>query len=369
MLSLLKRIFPWFFLHYPASFRALFAGEMGEVFARELEEAHQKSWVEVLIVCGHELGDMPMVFWKEFQMQGKWKGIEKDILIALDDFFYHPDSQLSSASTPEKPASWKATIAGVFPVLSFGLVTAWSEVINSNISWLGPLASLWGFIFAYLLMLIIFGIGWMKGFPRWAYPSTVFVMIFSLYFMGVATPGLQIFGHTFSSTELWGLRAWIPFATMMVIVLLLSRSFKSGSRFFANGLKDWTLVPFALYGIMPLLFWMSFDEVRSPYAAPYLLFTAISLSLGALGYMRFSNQGGRAWALFVGLVPPAAVNSIALSIYWAGRQETWMSYPGDGEAIAIGSGAGWLILLTIMFLPGIIHWLRQRIGPQKMAVS
>ena len=173
--------------------------------------------------------------------------------------------------------SWKAALAGAAPLFIFGLTTVVREALPLNL-WPGGAMNL---IIVYLALLVGLGVGWLKSFPRWSYSYAGFILLFTWYWMGVATPGLVIFGHTFQHDELWGGRAWIPFAVMAMIALLVTRSLRPLGRFFSGAWRDWTRLSFALCSFTPVIVWFLFDEVRRPYAAPYLALTTLALTGGA----------------------------------------------------------------------------------------
>lgn len=143
----------------------------------------------------------------------------------------------------ERPASWAATLAGMALFLILELELILSEIphdwaVPSWLRSLGPVLFLSCFVFPVVLL----GIGWVKGFPRWSYPYVGFVLLVSGYMMHVATSGLRIFNYTFGRKDLWGWRAWIPFFVMAAIALLITRSLRPLLKLFANISEDWTLL-------------------------------------------------------------------------------------------------------------------------------
>jgi hypothetical protein len=237
--------------------------------------------------------------------------------------------------------SWADALAGTVPFVIIGLATTLMEspwVVFPRSLWLGRLGA--GLFFVgYLVLSIGFGVGWVKGFPRWSYPYTGYVMVFALYMMSVATPGLRIFGHAFQRNELWGWRSWIPFLVIAAIALLLTRSLRPLLRLVVNVWEDWTQLSFGLYGMMPLAVWLAFDEVDNSYQLPYMLLLTLILAEGALVYMRCTHTWQRALALLVGTTLAVMVAAVGTVVYWRGPGDGWVDVRGTfvqgGYAVAL----------------------------------
>ena len=100
-------------------------------------------------------------------------------------------------------------------------------------------------------------------------------------------PGLRLFGHTYASNELLGWRAWIPEMIWLAIGLVLTRSLKPAGQLFRVIGQDWTRLSFLLYGLLPVVMVITFDEVRAEEWILVLL--GLILAGGALGYLRASG--------------------------------------------------------------------------------
>jgi hypothetical protein len=258
--------------------------------------------------------------------------------------------------------SWGEALAGMVPFLVIGLAWTMRALVGERpYVWLGYVA-FWLFIGGYLALLVGFGVSWVKGFPRWSYPYVGYVLVFTLYFMRVATPGLRIFNYSFGSNDLWGWRAWIPFLVIAVIVLLLTRSVRPLFRLGTGIWQDWTRLSFGLYGIMPLVVVMSFDEVNKGYQLPFMLVLTLVLAGGALAYMRSARTWQRALALLIGLILSWAVTTVGTAIYWDGRLEPWMRGEPDRWYEIVGRSAiAGTVLVALMFTPALLGLLRRSI--------
>ncbi len=203
-------------------------------------------------------------------------------------------------------------------------------------------------------------LGWLKGFPRWSYAYLGLMLPFSALLTRAATPGLHLFGHTFSHNELWGWRAWIPLLFVAALAFLITRSARFQVRFFTNIWHDWTRLSFAFYGAVPLLLGISFDEVHNPYEAHSLAAAAVLLALGAYLYVRGTSVWRRIIALVGGFTLSWAIAVLFLSTHWHERFE-WGA-PGPGPYwmdTAQRMTQEWVILVVWLLAPALIGALRR----------
>jgi hypothetical protein len=263
------------------------------------------------------------------------------------------------------PSSWAETLAGMVPFLLhpvFFIFGSAMAALGKDWSPPGPvlltISSALALTYAGAYMTVL-GVGWVKGFPRWCYPYWALGLAFSSLLVGAATPGLRIFGHTFEHDELWGWRASIPVLVVAVVALLLSRSVRPLRQLVTGIWHDWTRLSFGLYGLLPLVLMIVFDEVHGE--GPYMAVLSVILAMGALVYMRSSKMSYRVWALVIGLVLSWVMATVFLAIYWHGRQEFWMREPGNGYETARGMLVALGVLTALMFVPALLALLRRSV--------
>jgi hypothetical protein len=252
--------------------------------------------------------------------------------------------------TGEHPVSWAAAMGGAILFLFYGLFLILGEIPRDGAvpSWLFDLRNVL-FVGCLVLPELGFGIGWVKGFPRWSYPYVGLTLLMSAIMMSAAFPNLQIFGYT-SGHELWGWRAWIPFLAMVVIALLATRSLRPLGRLFTNIWEDWTLLTFAMFGCMPLLVGMSFDEVDQPYSLVLMLVLTSLMTGTALVYLQTARRWVRPLALLVGISVTAIVAAAAPRLYWS--EYGW----AGGILWAVQAST---IVVVAMFSPALIGLLHR----------
>ena len=248
-------------------------------------------------------------------------------------------------SRQDGPSTWAETLVGMgsFLLVSIGFVLA------SVLATLHANAILSVLVLTIIgAIVIVSGLGWVRGFPRWSFPY---------WGMALALSGLFF--------DQWG---WIPVVLMAVVTSLLAR--RGG---LARGVRplrqlvtgvwhDWTRLSFAFYGTLPLALAIAFGEVEGQ--GPVVVLS-VALALGALAYMRSTRMWQRALALFGGfsLMWPAA--TVYLAHYWDGRREQWMPRPGDWSRTIqmTNRGVGLLVLLLAPALLGLLHLVIRFIRP------
>jgi hypothetical protein len=200
-----------------------------------------------------------------------------------------------------------------------------------------------GLLFVGTMVLLPIGlcIGWIKNFPRWSYPYVAQVLFYSLYMMNVATPGF-VFGR-----ELWGWRAWIPLAVVVVISLLITQSLRPLRKFFTNIWEDWTLLTFGLFGSMPLLILLVFDEMAMLYSLYFMVILTLLMVGTVFTYMQRPNHRERIAVLLNGILLTITLTMAVPTIYWFNH--------GDTNIVpAVVAG---IVVFFVLFSPALISLL------------
>ena len=255
--------------------------------------------------------------------------------------------QVTSQDLTDKPSSWPGALAGSGLFVLAGLMMILMEIPPQwEIGWLQQFSMLFFPLF-FLLPPGFYAAGWVKGFPAWSYPWVAHALVWSLYMMNVATPGLRIFNYTFGSNDLWLWRAWIPFLVATAIALLITRSFQPVRDLFTNAWRDWTRVTFALFGFMPLVVMIAFDEIDRLYTFYFMVLLAVVMPASALAYLRSRSTRQQALALFSGIFITVMISNIAPTIYWRGVTNAGSAFMGV------------IIILLFMFSPALLSLLRK----------
>jgi hypothetical protein len=261
----------------------------------------------------------------------------------------HPTHTPPYSESQQTPSAWPELLAGAALFLVAGL-----DLIASEIPYEWAVPEWFPFLrytlfLGFMLFPVVgFGIGWVKSFPRWSYPYVGHVLLVSLYMMNVATPGLRVFHYTFGSDDLWGWRAWIPFLVMAAIALALTRSAQPILRFFSNAWEDWTLLTFGMFGFMPLLIALNFDEADRLYSLPFMVGLTLVMIGTAVAYLHSTRQSQRALVLLTNISLITAVATVGVIDYW--MKNGWVDVQGS---IVVG-----IIVVAVMLSPallGLVH--------------
>ncbi|HID63779.1 MAG TPA: hypothetical protein EYP49_13730 [Anaerolineae bacterium] len=245
--------------------------------------------------------------------------------------------------------SWGEALAGMVPFLVFGLAMTLNEYLVRPV-WSAYGTTVYCFVACYFVLLVGLGVGWMKGFPRWSYPYGGLVLVCTWWWMGLNSPRVWIFN---------GPGAWIPLLVLVAIILVLTRSWRPLRQLLAGVWHDWPRLSFGLYGCMPLVVWLLFDEVTAPYPAPYLAASAVILAVGALAYVRSARTSQRALALLMAMTLAWGVTTVGTATYWHGLQKLWMTEPGHRYAVVQGMVIAWGVLAGLTFAPVLLSLLRR----------
>jgi hypothetical protein len=274
-----------------------------------------------------------------------------------------PASISTHPLTDDGPASWKATLAGALPFATFGLLMWGGQWLRQLVfpypetppDWATSIFTLLFLLGFFIIPLTGLVIGWIAGFPRWSYPYTAMSLLFSLYISNASTPGLALFGYPIFNREVWGWRAFIPLLLALAVSLVFTRSMASLGRFFSNIWRDWTRLTYTLFGTMPLLVWIFFDETEDSYEMPFQIFLMVVMLLTSVVYLRSRHAWQRVAALLVGSLICLGVGIIAPAVFWAKGGP--LGLPDEARTI--------LTLMAILFAPAIIGLLHRvtHVGP------
>ncbi len=256
---------------------------------------------------------------------------------------------------PYTRESWWATIIALIPFAGIPLIASLFMLVSGYLNFSEGAQRVIKNLFANMIILWYFGafiIGWIKKFPRWWYPYSIFLVLASLFFQNTATPDLWLFGLT-SGTQVWGWRAWVPLGGSIVLALLLTRSFTPFKHMAQRLWVDPSHLAFAVFGLLPIFSIILYDEVDANYPVPFLIISLILYAISSIFYMRAQRPWLRLFLIYSSAMMGALLNSIALMIYWNGRLEPWMKAPMRWQDQIEGT-IMLMIYLTIIILGPVL---------------
>ena len=336
---------------YPAPFRAEFGAEMDGVFCQAVEEAAPAGGFTLIRLVIREVIDWPAALSREWvcALQATF-GARKEVTV----------KDRPSAIDPAMRAPWSQAILAALALLVPGLALAGKELLVLHQWWPALLLGSYLFILCGLLS------GWVRSFPRWSYPYVSSGLVYAWYLSGVSMNRFRILGHLLGPDQPWSWMAWLGLAAVAIVALLLTRSLRPLGRLVQDAWRDWTRLSFALYGVLPWLIWILFDEVDRSYYAPFVIVSSLFLALGALATMQARTASGRTLAMLSGLTASWLLSTWALAGYW--RSPKVPGYPPFHWSDSIGPMAvAWVFVVAILLLPALLGLLRRTMRPQGAA--
>ena len=136
---------------------------------------------------------------------------------------------------------------------------------------------------------------------------------------------------------------------MAVIALLITRSLRLLFKLFTNIWEDWTRLTFGMFGFMPLLIGIGFDEVDRLYSLPFMVALTFLMVGTALAYLRSTRQWQRVLALLVGIILIVTIVAVAPTVYWL--ENGWVNVQGT---VMIAT-----VVVSVMFAPALLGLLHR----------
>jgi hypothetical protein len=343
----------------PPGFQDDFAREMRADFSILAREAARAGPAHLARLLLRELRDLPSVLAREYRpsrlsarSQTHGTGARNGLL---------KEGKMSDEPVPNKDQAlpYSAALAGILPLLNFGLFTIYHELPQEVLSQPGlRVLNGWWFLFTFLVLPAVgFALGWIKGFPTWSYPYTAQAYLFSLYISVASTPGIEVFGYPLFGRQMWGGRAWFPMMAAVLVALLVTRAPLSFLKLFTNIARDWTQATFGLFGLMPFVAWVLFDEIDRAYSLPFMALICLITCGAAWFYLRAARQGTRAWSLLAGAL--LTLLAAGLGPWYYGRLvgARWVYIPGM-LVFAV-------VVLAILFSPALIALIKSLSRPSQ----
>lgn len=226
------------------------------------------------------------------------------------------------------------------------------------------------FLLGALFILMVVGL--FKGIPRWSMPGLGLLLAVANYILLGLVGGLlvalnlvplpllrEIFETGFSN---------VGIIVLTLVVLLATISIKPIRPFFHRMREDWTLLPFALYGIMPLVMYARFDEYRG--SVPYEISIALILLVSLLLYLRNTQPGRKLLALGIGITLAMTVETIGKWILIP--SQSWIDllqlYPIEQtiKSELTNTVYRWFWVMVVVFFPALLGLLARDKQPIPM---
>lgn len=326
---------------YPPGYLAENGEERQIVFRLVVQEAVLQGKFTVAKLVLRELRDLPGAIIHEHRRE---KSVPKM-------------GMRTSAFLTFEPGSQREMMAALAPFLLFGAFSTFLGYLRlSNLipHWLDVVIAL-----SMLgLLLSLFGIGVIKGFPRWFLPYIGLPLpLFCAYiFLDlVSNPPYKI---QIVSTAPWLLREfvyqgqiWLGLLVAGLFLVLTAWILPPLRPFYWRLRRDWTLLSFILYGAALFALVLTFDDYVNE--EPYKIASMLLLAGGGWLYLRSAYSWQRFLALFTGLTLAMIVAAVGKAILYSSpnwpypRHFTW--YTESMGTVIMG---GWLVVA--IFSPALL---------------
>jgi len=348
----MRRFYSLILFLFPKTYRNEYGDEMLAVFSSSLDDAITCGWLNVLILISHELMDLPKaIIYEHLRERRKNKMAGK-----------------SASRFDFEPGSRTEALVALAPFLFFGGV----PVILGWLQFLGVLP-LWfaiAFVFVFWgLGLSLFVIGFKRGAPRWFMPylGAPLPIISLIVFNTLISP--EWHGFLFLREASWFVRQifnqgvlWIWLLLLVFLIFLLTHLTPRLHPFHKRLRSDWTLLCFLLYGAIPFVVVISFEEFKNE--EPFLLLSFLALALGGWFYLRSTSPWKRFWSLLLGM-------TLAMSIAILGQMLLYEnSFPFSNFpqwTTTLSTVVMWMWRVLFMCISAGLGQLPQRIGVSQAA--
>jgi hypothetical protein len=350
VISLAGRIYALILYLYPTEWHQKYSEEMLLVFSEAVTDAAAQNSLGPFF--WRELSDTPKaiarVYW--YGWTKKWrKGVQR--LHAATSAADLPPP------TPDGRDSWRQVgwEVSLFLLAALLLLLAtYRPFIALPPGWQRHMGFLGQIIVS--LTLPIFLLGLARGLPRWAYPSA----------------GLLISYYALAANQ-FGLRPFLVvmlLATLILALVALATNPQPAPlpiplRRIGQSLSlDRSRLSFAVYGALPLVIIIAFDDGYANNRTPYLALAVLVMVAGALLYSR-SRQTLTQLGVLVGAMSLAIWTAWLDKLSFAGGLENWIAAPYPGAADLAWTMQLWLTWTFLIVAPALLMTLSRAARPKR----
>ena len=236
-----------------------------------------------------------------------------------------PDVASTSDLPPAPPdgrESWRQAFWELSPFLltaGFLVLTTYLPFVEVSAGWQRDAEFLGKVIMPLTLPFVLLGLA--RGLPRWAYPFLGLFLGYQIFVSYQSNMWLFLIAMLFAYFML-GAAAIITDPQPRLLPTLVRRIGQSLS-------LDWTRLSFGVFGAMPLIPLIAFDDAHTNDRTPYLVLSALGMVLSAFTYCRSRTASAQITALLTGLtfsIWCAWMDRIA----FAGGLVGWVTVPSTG---------------------------------------
>lgn len=348
--SLFIRLYGYFLSLLPPRFRDEFGEEMQQVFSQVLDEAQASGVRTLWILTLRELFDLPQLALREYWRERKLPP------------YLPTNGPLPMAPPVPRWALWASLGLFVIPAVLIVFGRYLPPVVSS------VLAALFGVL---LISAAIAGLA--KGLPPWSLPflgvAISFIGIYAIQpaLENALTPvWAPIYKSLTHNSALLPRLLWqfirsgqsaLSILLVLVGTLLVLRSFPPTRAFFDRLSQDRTQISFLLYGVVPLILFISLDEYR--YDEPLMAAMLLVLAAGTWAFLHSRYPAMRILSLLVAV--SLAFTIMGLAKFFLIPVQDWnvwfKGYPPETERYfeSLREIATWFWMVAMLLFPIIVR--------------
>jgi len=282
-----ERIYRLIIRAYTPEYLETFGDEMQNTFFEGLTEANKQGKSVAFLL--REMRDAPTVLLSTY-----WYGLSQRLTSGIELLQQATTSVDLPPAPPDGRDSWRQFLLEISLFLAFGmflLILTYVPLDGLRPGWGRDAEFLGRFIVPLTLPFLVFGLA--RGLPRWTYPL-----------------GGLLFGYSgliAGQTSLWLFLVVMLLAACMLVASAIltdpqpSRLPVSIRRIGQSLTTDWTRLSFGVFGAMPLIILMAYDDAYTNSQTPYFAFSILAMVVSALVYCRSRETNLQITALLAGL--------------------------------------------------------------------
>jgi hypothetical protein len=285
---------------YPPEFLKEFGAELEGVFGQALDAAAERGLPKIAAVWVRELRDWPLAVIRAHLREMKEADMARPIRLETGDV----------------RISWLQALAGLWPFLLAGPISvllsypypspAWQSIAWAEI--------LIGAAFGLPLLLGL-GIGWIKEWPRWAYPY-LGVVLLTLGTL-VSYPITRLVFEVGPEWPFWPQFAITTgsHALVLTALALSARAWRPLHPLYQSLRRDWTQLSFGMLLSAGFLFGI-IDHEEDPILTLFVFLPPVIIVLGALAYLLGASKAQRILAMLISLVLAVGVRAAEGKLFY-----------------------------------------------------
>lgn len=285
--GLAERIYRLVLRAYPTEYIETFGDEMQDTFLLGLKEAGDRG--DVVLFVLRELRDIPKVLASAY-----WHGWKRKLQNSIQILHELTSSSDLPPALPDGRESWQQVLWELSLFLIAGLLLIAATYLHFDglpASWQRSIEFMGSIILPLTAPFLLIGLA--RGLPRWTYPFGG--LLFGYY------------GLAAQQTSLWLFLLVMLFAaSILALAAILTDPQPSHPpiqiRRIGQSLSlDWTRLSFGIFGAMPLIILMAFDDAHTDSRTPYFAFSVFVMIVSALIYCRSRGSTMQIAILLTGL--------------------------------------------------------------------